>query len=216
MSLFPSPIAQPYPPPKPKSASNRRTIILILVLSGIAILAVGGYALYRAGSWYSRRYLNIDQSQATFVAGDAESVYRNPAYGVALRLPGRWVQAQAPIANYCALQQPNNGAYATFRVQFSSPQQTLDQLAGVTMFGLVKGARFKLVGQDSLDVNGQAARRMIFEYALSGVDGKPSRMVMLMMKRGYNAYTVMIFAPLAGDDYWKELVDSLDRAVEIK
>jgi hypothetical protein len=36
------------------------------------------------------------------------------------------------------------------------------------------------------------------------------------MKRGYNAYTVMIFAPLAGDDYWKELVDSLDRAVEIK
>ncbi len=194
MSLFPSPIAQSYPPPKPKPASNRRTIILILVFSGIAILAVGAYALYRAGSWYSRRYLNIDQSQATFVATDEESVYRNPAYGVTLRLPGRWArESRTPVGHYCQLRQLHTRAFAGFRTQFVSPQQN--------------------ISQESLTVNGRTARQLTFEYTLTG---ELWRMVMLLMNKAYNLYQVTLVGPVGDDDSWKELVESLSHAVEIQ
>ncbi|HEX9223384.1 MAG TPA: hypothetical protein VF860_08630 [Candidatus Acidoferrales bacterium] len=214
MSLFPSPIAQSYPPPKPKPASNRRTIILILVFSGIAILAVGAYALYRAGSWYSRRYLNIDQSQATFVATDEESVYRNPAYGVTLRLPGRWArESRTPVGHYCQLRQLHTRAFAGFRTQFVSPQQNMDQFTGALVFGLAKRGSYKLISQESLTVNGRTARQLTFEYTLTG---ELWRMVMLLMNKAYNLYQVTLVGPVGDDDSWKELVESLSHAVEIQ
>ena len=214
MSLFPSPIAQPYPPPKSKPTSNRRTIILILAGSGIAVLAVGGFLLYRAGSWFSRHFLNIDQSQATFVSSVEESVYANPAYGVTLRLPGNWRQrAKSPIGHFCILYAPEFGASALFRPQFTTPQQSLDEFANGMIFGLINGARYKLTGQDRLTVNGQPARRISFEYTLTG---KPSQMALLVLKKGYYAYLLTIVAPPRDDDSWKNLMDSLDRAVEIK
>ncbi len=215
MSLFPNPVVRPQQPPPSSASSNRRTIILILVSSGVAILATGGYALYRAGSWYSQHYLNIDQSQATFVATDEESVYRNPTFGVILRLPGRWSQPKnSAVGNFCTLQHPEKMYTALFQYQFISAQQTVDEFANSMTFTWVKIFHYTLISQDSPIVNGLPARRMTFESTAE--QGLRMRMALLAVKKGHNLYSVILTSPFGDGDSWKELVNSLSHAVEIQ
>jgi hypothetical protein len=215
MSLFSSPIPQPYPPPKSKSASNRRTIIVILVFSGVAILTVTCYGLYRAGSWYSHRFWNIDQSQATFVATDEESVYRNPAYGVTLRLPGHWEQSPggSVMGIFCSLSRSDGKAYAFFQTHFASPRQNLDEQVAAMAFASTRMSHYKLVGIDRLKVNGRLARLITLE---STSEGEFQRQAVLLIKKEYNLYSFEIYDHNGDEDSWKELMNSLSHAVELQ
>jgi hypothetical protein len=215
MSLFPNPAGRNLQPPSSRASSNRRTIILIFVFSGVAILVAGGYAVYRAGSWYSQHYLNIDQSQATFVSSDAESVYRNPAYGVTLRLPRRWERhpGGVTLGVFCILSRRDGEAHAFFQTGFVSPRQNLDQQVAAMAYAQTKMLRYKLVSIDSLEVNGRPARRMILE-STSGAELQ--REAILLTRKDYNLYSFTIYDRHGDEDSWKELMISLTHAVELQ
>ena len=200
-------VAAPYRTNR-KSAFIIISIALVIVVAGFA---VSGTLLVR----YTGKFTEMDRTRESLswdgAQGEvAHTTYKNPAYGVTLTLPGRWLPSKTPVTDpYLFHLVAFDRFNAVFWPDFPAFTSSVDEDA--TRFVRGYEARgWRLDSEESTSVSGLPAHVLRF--------GSPRGNFadLVIVKKWPVLYTLSVAGPASDLDHWKMVRAALPQAIQMK
>lgn len=167
--------------------------------------------------WVQSSRRPIDQSAAAFTVTKGESVYRNPKYGVALRLAGTWQPDKGEPHHFCDLRN-DAGMLAGFWRLHPSPTQSLNEFSSQLAANMVATGRYAKESESELLVNGVAARKMALRNS-----NDHNLVIVVVAKKRFTVYilSIVLLEPEMGkvndrdEQERQRVLEGLGKTIEI-
>ncbi|HKV04347.1 MAG TPA: hypothetical protein VJO53_04470 [Candidatus Acidoferrales bacterium] len=180
------------------------------------VLVAGGFATAVGVFWvrYENKFGTIDKSRESLSwdpdqSNATSTIYANPAYGVSLNLPGKWVHTRPPYKCFCTLSGP--GKFVTmFWPLFPAPSPSVDAEAASISTNYRTRAGWILQSNESTPINRRPAR--LLRYKISNLH---SDFMLVLVKQWPVMYASGITGPESSDE-WQQIGDALPHALTIQ
>src|SRR5208282_3739703 len=141
------------------------------------------------------------------------TTYTNPAYGVTLKLPGRWMRVRPPYPSFCTLAGDPSDGPSRFDVMFwpiyTASPASLDDEANMMAVMYQRNAGWTFRGGESLQINGRYAR--ILRFSTSPRDD----LTLVVVKKWPATYGLLFTGPGDATEDWQHLRAALSQSIEI-
>jgi hypothetical protein len=199
-------IAAPYETNR-KSAFILISVALVIVVAGFA---VSGTLLVR----YASKFTQMDRTHESLSWDGApgetgHTIYKNPAYGVTLTLPGAWTPSKHPTRYLCHLVGFNR-FNAALEADFPVLTPSIDSDAALVAKRYETNQGWTLNGEESTSISGLPAH-VLHMAGSSGID-----VDLVMIKKWPVDYGLSVAGPTADSEHWKAVRAALPQAIEIK
>ena len=192
--------------------TNRTSAFIIISISFVIVVTgftVSGILFVR----YAAKFAEIDRTQESLswegAPGEVlRTTYKNPAYGVALTLPGAWKPAQGATKFLCHLNGPAR-FNAVFGANFPvlTPSVDSDAALVANRYETIDG--WVLNSQESTTISGLPAHILRLTSRRSvGVD-------LVMVKKWPVVYELSVAGPSADSEHWRIVRAALPQAIHI-
>jgi len=193
--------------------TNRKSAFIIISIALVIVVAgfgVSGVLFVR----YTGRFTRTDRSHESLSQEGApgevlHTIYRNPAYGVTLTLPGAWAPSKHPTPFLCHLV-----AFARFNAvleaDFPVLTPSVDSDAQLVAKRYEVNQGWTLKGEESTSVSGFPAR------VLHLTTSRGADVDLMMVKKWPIIYALSVAGPSADSEHWKMVRDALPKSIAIK
>lgn len=202
----------PQFPSATRNQSSRRILVVVLIAVGMIVASMIG-----AGVWlvrfsvkfgvidHTRESISWDPNQSRAVS----TTYANPAYGVALTLPGQWDSPKAPQNFLCHLY-ASNGFNAVLKAAFPELNPSIDSVAAINVSILQGRDNWTFDGEESAELSGLPARILHFTTP------KHVDCDVILVKRWPVTYALSIAGPADATADWQRIRGAFPEALQIK
>lgn len=195
-----------------RDKSDRRIVVVLITL--FISLVVGGIGTV-IGVWahYALKFGTIDRYHESLswdpdISHATSTTFDSPAYGVTLKLPGKWGSTQETSADICHLLRADRRFNVLVRPRFPSfapPGAIAAQVVN----------RFRSMGwivksEDSASVSGLPAE----DFRL--LSPKGVEVDEIIVQKLPVVYVVVVSGPPSDTDSWQRSHDALSRAISIR
>lgn len=192
--------------------TNRTSVFIILLIALVIVVAgfaVSGTLLVR----YMAKFAEIDRTHESLSWDGApgeilHTTYTNPAYGLTLKLPGRWLPSERPASDpYLFHLVAFDGFHALFWPEFPVLTSSVNEDAARFVRGY-ETRGWRLDSEESTSVSGLPAHVLRFDSPRGNAD-------LVIVKKGPALYTLSVAGPASDLDHWKMVRAALLQAIQI-